>query len=142
MCVIMLPRRVFRCLVKTSELVISLYIWFKLFIFRLEDYQEVQAKLGLPAQKLVNHVESRWLTLDPTLLWIVDQFDGLEHYFLVNTPGKLPLILHYKTFFKRFSKIWSNYQIKCKYILLKFTLLEQLLICSTNFLCCFKRMDH
>ena len=116
MCVIMLPRRVFRCLVKTSELVISLYIWFKLFIFRLEDYQEVQAKLDLPAQKLVNHVESRWLTLDPTLLWIVDQFDGLEHYFLVNTPGKLPLFYIIKHT-KRFSKIWSNYQIKCKYIL-------------------------
>ena len=51
-----------------SEFIISLYIWFKLFASILEDYEEVQGKLGLLAQKLLKHFESRWLTLAPTLI--------------------------------------------------------------------------
>ena len=32
--------------------------------------------------------------LAPTLLWIVEQFDGLKHYFLNDVPGKHFPILH------------------------------------------------
>ena len=77
-----------------SELVISLYIWFKLSPSRREDYEEVQRKLGLPAHKFLKHVELRWLTLAPALLRIVEQFDGLKQYFLVDVPAKQPSILH------------------------------------------------
>ena len=64
-----------------SEIVISLYMWFKLSVSRCEDYEEVQRKLGLPAHKFLKHVESRWLTLAPALLQIVEKFDGLKQYF-------------------------------------------------------------
>ena len=60
-----------------SEFFISLYIWFKLFTSILEDYEEVQGKLGLLAQKLSKHFESSWFTLASILIWIAEQFDGL-----------------------------------------------------------------
>ena len=56
---------------------------------------------------------------------MMEQFAGLKHYLLVNVPGKQPPTFHYK----------SNVKIFCP----KFTLLEQLLIYSINFLCCSKR---
>ena len=88
-----------------SELVISLYISFKLSASRHEDYEEVQRKLGLLAHKFLKHVESRWLTLAPALLRIVEQFDGLKQYFLIGVPAKQPSILHNKMYKKN---QWSN----------------------------------
>ena len=61
-----------------SELVISLYPWFKLSASRLEDYEEIQGKFGLLVHKFLTHVESIWLTLAAALLEIVEQFDGLK----------------------------------------------------------------
>ena len=87
------------------ELVISLSICFKLFTSILEDYEEVQRKLGLLAQKLLKYFDSRWLTLAPTLFWIDEQFDGPKHYFLVNVPDKQLPILHYKTYKKIFDQM-------------------------------------
>ena len=57
-----------------SELIISLYIWFKLSAFRREDREEVQI-YGLLVHKFLKHVESRSLTLAPTSLRIVEQFE-------------------------------------------------------------------
>ena len=59
----------------------------------------------------MKHVESRWLTLSPALLWVVEQFDGLKQYFLLDVSAKQPSILHSKTY-KKISD-----QIKCKDIL-------------------------
>ena len=84
-----------------SELVISLYISFKLTASRHEDYGEVQRKLGKLPHKFLKHVESRWLTLTPALLRIVEQFDGLKQYFPVDVPAKQPSILHNKTCTKK-----------------------------------------
>ena len=65
-----------------------------------EDYKEVQRKLVLPAHKFLKHVESRWLTLAPALLRIVEQFNVPKQYFLVDVPVKQPSILLNKTYKK------------------------------------------
>ena len=83
-----------------SEIVISLYMWFKLSVSRCEDYEEVQRKLGLPAHKFLKHVESRWLTLAPALLQIVEKFDGLKQYFLLDVHAKQPFTLRNKMYKK------------------------------------------
>ena len=106
---IMLSRRVFRCLGKISLNLSLVYI--KLSASRHEDYEEVQKKLGLPAHKFLKHVESRWLTLAPALLQIIEQFDGLKQYSLIHVPAKQPSILHNRTYKK------INDQIKSKDIL-------------------------
>ena len=84
------------------ELVISLYIWFKLSASRRENYEEVQRKLGLLTHKF-------FLAL--AFFWIVEWFDDFKQYFLVNVLAKQPSILHNKTY-KKISD-----QIKCKDIL-------------------------
>ena len=116
-----------------SEFAISLYILVCIYglsclLPDLKTKEEVQRKLGLPAHKFLEHIESRWLPLAPALYRIVEQFDGLKEYFLVDVPAKQNSILYNKTY-KKISD-----QIKHKYILTKIDLLQQLLIYSTNFL--------
>ena len=64
-----------------SELVIDIYTWFKLSAARREDYESVQENLGLPNHKFLKHVDSRWLSLQPSLQRICEQLRGLEKCF-------------------------------------------------------------
>ena len=63
-------------------------IWFKLSDCICQDYKKDERNLGLLAHKFLEHIESRWLTLAPVLLQIVEQVDGLKQYFFVDISAK------------------------------------------------------
>ena len=75
-----------------SEFVIDLHSWFKLSAARREDYEDVQEQMSLPKHKFLKHVESRWLTLLPAIIRILEQIKGLKKYFLDDLPSKEPTI--------------------------------------------------
>ena len=89
-------------------------------------------KLGLPAHKFLNYIE--WLTLPPVLLWIVEQFNVLKQYFLVDVPAKQSSILRNKTLKDQ----WSN---QTEDILAKIGFVAAVDNILTDFLGCCKRMN-
>ena len=70
------------------EFVIDLHLWFKMSAARREDYDMVQEEMGLPKHKFLKHVECRWLSLQPAMLRILEQLEGLKRYFLTVLPEK------------------------------------------------------
>ena len=71
-----------------SEFVIDLHLWFKMSAARREDYEVVQEEMGLAKHKFLKHVECRWLSLQPAVLRILEQLEGLKTYFLTVLPEK------------------------------------------------------
>lgn len=65
-----------------SQFVIDLHLWFKMSPARREDYQAVKKEIGLAKHKFLKHVECRWLSLQPAVLSILEQLEGLKRYFL------------------------------------------------------------
>ena len=59
---------------------------------RREDYKAVQEEMGLAKHKFLKHVECRWLSLQPALLRILEQLEGLKRYFLTVLPEKQPSV--------------------------------------------------
>ena len=64
------------------QFVIDLHLWFKMSPARREDYQAVKEEMGLAKHKFLKHVECRWLSLQPAVLSILEQLEGLKRYFL------------------------------------------------------------
>ena len=117
MCVIMLPRRVFRCLVKTS-LNLSLDCIYGLSCLS-SDLKIIKKFKQSSACRLKN----LWIMSNQDgLLWIQLYCELLTSFMVLNTISLLIPLENCLSFYiikhtKRLSKIWSNYQIKCKYIL-------------------------
>ncbi|PFX25307.1 hypothetical protein AWC38_SpisGene10081 [Stylophora pistillata] len=61
-----------------SEFVIDLHLWFKMSAARREDYEVMQEEMGLAKHKFLKHVECRWLSLQPAVLRILEQLEGLK----------------------------------------------------------------
>ena len=55
---------------------------------RREDFEAIQQELGLAQHKFLKHVESRWLSLPPTVVRAFEQFQAQEKYFLLELPRK------------------------------------------------------
>ena len=71
-----------------SEFVIDLHLWFKMSAVRREEYEVVQEEMGLAKHKFLKHVECRWLSLQPAVLRILEQLEGLRRYFITVLPEK------------------------------------------------------
>ena len=71
-----------------SEFFIDLHLWFKMSAARREDYEVVQEEMGLAKHKFLKHVECRWLSLQPAVLTILEQLEGLRRYFITVLPEK------------------------------------------------------
>lgn len=74
------------------EFVIDLHLWFKMSAARREDYEAVQEEMGLATHKFLKHVECRWPSLQPAVLRILEQLEGLKRYFLTVLPEKQPSV--------------------------------------------------
>lgn len=48
--------------------------------------------MGLAKHKFLKHVECRWLSLQPAVLRILEQLEGLKRYFLTVLPEKQPSV--------------------------------------------------
>ena len=137
MYVIMLPRKVRRCLVKTSLSLLLVCIYgLKLFTSRLKIVKKFKESLAC-------WLKNVWdmLNLDG-LLWLQLCSELLNSLVVLNTTSLLMSLENNLPFsvikYTKRSLIKSNVKIFWP----KFSLLEQLLICSTNFLCSSKRMNH
>ncbi len=69
-----------------SEFVLEVYQWFKLSAARREDFAALQEKKGVKTVGFLKHVECRWLTLEPAITRIIEQFDLLKQHFLTDLP--------------------------------------------------------
>ena len=74
------------------EFVIDLHLWFKMSAARREDYEALQEEMGLATHKFLKHVECRWPSLQPAVLRILEQLEGLKRYFLTVLPEKQPSV--------------------------------------------------
>ena len=133
MYVLVLPRRAFRCLVETSLNFLLVFMYgLKLFTFRLKIMKKFKGSLAC-------RLKNFWRMLNQDgFLWIQLYSERWNSLMVLNTTSMLmslennhPLSIIKHT--KR-SLIKSNIKIFWP----KFTLLEQLLIYSINFLCCSK----
>ena len=55
---------------------------------RREAYETIQREKRLPIHSLIEHVSSRWLTLEPAAQRVLEQMDALDEYFLRYLPKK------------------------------------------------------
>ena len=64
-----------------ENLCIDLFNFFKLSASKREDYAAIKQKLDLDEVVFLHHVESRWLSLLPTIERVRNQFPVLQDYF-------------------------------------------------------------
>lgn len=64
-----------------EKLTIELFYWFKRSAARREDFHEVQIDLELNENFLIRHVSCRWLTLQPAIERILQQWLAVTKYF-------------------------------------------------------------
>lgn len=69
-----------------SELIISIYRYFKDWPSRKEDFAICQNKKGLPNVSFLKHVSSRWLTIEPAAARLLEQWDAVMEYFFKFIP--------------------------------------------------------
>ena len=67
-----------------SEFVIEIYQWFKLSAARREDFALLQESKGAQKLSFLKHVECRWLTLEPAIERIINQYELLQQHFLTD----------------------------------------------------------
>lgn len=53
---------------------------------RIEDFHLSTLVTEVDCQKMLRHVDSRWLSMRPVLTRIVEQWNNLEQYFLKFLP--------------------------------------------------------
>ena len=55
---------------------------------RWEDFEEIQGKKKVPKHRFIKHASTRWLTILPALLRLLEQWDALKEYFLKHIPNQ------------------------------------------------------
>lgn len=71
-----------------SDFIIKIYYFFHHKDLRWSNYEKIQNDLKLPGHKFEKHVSTRWLTIGPAAERILEQYSGLEEYFLKFIPIK------------------------------------------------------
>ena len=72
--------------VNIDQFAIDLHFFFKLSTARREDYRGVSELTDVTTHYVINHCQSRWLSLDKVLLRIIKQYENLKEYFLKTLP--------------------------------------------------------
>lgn len=66
---------------KAEDLCIDVFYFFKRSSAQREDYQKIQEDLALEEHVFVRHVQTRWLSLLPAVIRILEQWDRLKKFF-------------------------------------------------------------
>ncbi|KAF2901839.1 hypothetical protein ILUMI_04350 [Ignelater luminosus] len=69
-----------------AEFVISVFYFFNDWPARREDYAAIQTKMGITNHNFLKHVPTRWLTIEPAITRILEQFESLKYYVLNYLP--------------------------------------------------------
>lgn len=95
-----------------SDFIIKVYYFFHHKDLRWSNYQKVQQNLNLPAHSFEKHISTRWLTMGPAADRILEQWTGLEEYFLKFIPSQDPKTSE-KESYKDVIKYLKNPFLKC-----------------------------
>ena len=66
---------------EAKNLCLELYLWFKCSAARKEYFKSVQIELDLDKNFILRHVSCRWLSLQPAIARILEQWDAIVKYF-------------------------------------------------------------
>ena len=69
-----------------DQVATGLYFFFKRSAARREDYKLVETITEITTHYMKKHVESRWLSIDRSLVRILEQMENLKEYFLNEIP--------------------------------------------------------
>lgn len=96
-----------------SELIISLYSFFKDWPSRWEDFCLILDQMDLPNVRFLKHVSSRWLTIEAAAQRLLGHWDAVIEYFLKFVPLKQATLLKTNAF-KRILPLLKKSTIKAE----------------------------
>ena len=118
-----------------SDFVIDIHQWFKLSAARREDFAKLQESKGVHKVGFMKHVECRWLSLEPAITRIIEQYDVLKQHFLTDLPKESDSVCRNA----RYQRI-KNYLIT-KETLVQMHFLKSVCAVFTPFLTIFQRRE-
>lgn len=71
------------------DFVINIYYFFHGRPTRESNFESIQEKLGLPCHRMLKHVTTRWLSIEPAAKRIIDQWVALCEYFIKFIPARV-----------------------------------------------------
>ena len=77
---------VLKTTIDLDQVASDLHFFFKRSAARREDYKFVETITDITTHYMKKHVESRWLSIDKSLVRILEQMDNLKEYFLRQIP--------------------------------------------------------
>lgn len=89
-----------QCGSNAADLIVAIKRFFKDRPSRIADYERCQKKVGVPKNKFIKHVESRWTTIEPACTRLIEQWPAVVEYFLKYIPKEekhVEKTLAYKT---------------------------------------------
>jgi hypothetical protein len=75
---------------KAAELAYMMFHFFDGWPLRQEEYCTIQRAQDVPEHKFIKHLESRWLTLGPAILRVIEQWPAASVYFEQHSKGAHP----------------------------------------------------
>ena len=72
-----------------DQFAIDLHFFLKLSSARREDFRKMSSITDVTVHYLLRHCQTRWLSIERVLVRIIEQFENIRTYFLVELP-KLP----------------------------------------------------
>lgn len=81
-----------------ANLIVAIKYFFKDRPSRYSDYQKCQTKMNVPKHEFINHVPSRWLTLQPAADRLLEQMPAVLEYFLNFLPRECKATVKTKTY--------------------------------------------
>lgn len=75
---------------------VSIVYFFKDWPTRSFDYETVQLLKKVPKHHFIKHISTRWLTMGPAVIRVLEQLPAIQHYFNVYLPKNKPELLKNK----------------------------------------------
>ena len=72
--------------VNLDQFAIDLHFFFKLSSARREDFRKISSITDVTVHYLLKHCQTRWLSIERVLVRIIEQFENIREYFLVELP--------------------------------------------------------
>ena len=69
-----------------DQFAIDLHFFFKLSSARREDFRKISSITDVTVHYLLKHCQTRWLSIERVLVRIIEQFENIREYFLVELP--------------------------------------------------------
>jgi hypothetical protein len=113
----------------SSDLVVFMYNFFDGWPARWEDYSKVQNQKKVSCHSFIKHVSNRWLTLQPALQRLLEQWEVVREYFLNYIPSKCDRLMNTSSY----SKIVSLLRKPSMKAELRFVICSTSLVLRFNF---------